>query len=73
MPLPTRSDIDLPLVGGAALFGLGWGLSGFCPGGVIPAIGTGRSEVLVFMAAMIAGIFAARFLQRRRADLVAAE
>ncbi|SPH24896.1 hypothetical protein DEA8626_03930 [Defluviimonas aquaemixtae] len=61
--VPTRRDIDLPLIGGSALFGLGWGISGFCPGGALPALGTGRVEVFIFIAAMIAGILAARGLQ----------
>ncbi len=61
--VPTRRDLDLPLIGGSALFGVGWGISGFCPGGALPALGTGRSEVFIFIAAMIAGIFAARSLQ----------
>ena len=65
--LPTRRDIDVPLVGGSALFGIGWGIAGFCPGGALPALGTGRTEVFLFMAALIAGIVAAKALQRPRA------
>lgn len=61
--LPTRSDLDLSLIGGSAMFGIGWGIAGFCPGGALPAIGTGRSEVLIFVAALLAGIFAAKALQ----------
>ncbi len=60
---PTlNSKIDLRLIGGSAIFGIGWGITGFCPGGAIPAIGTGRTEVLIFIAALIAGILATRFL-----------
>jgi len=62
--LPTRSDIDLKLVAGSAIFGVGWGIAGFCPGGAIPAIGTGRSDVLMFAAALIVGIVATRLVQR---------
>ena len=58
--LPTRNDLDLPLVGGSALFGIGWGIAGFCPGGSIPALGLGQSAAFVFVAAMIAGIIAAK-------------
>lgn len=61
--LPTRRDLDLPLLGGSAVFGIGWGIAGFCPGGALPALGTGRSEVLLFVAALLAGIFAAKLLQ----------
>jgi uncharacterized membrane protein YedE/YeeE len=62
--LPTVRDIDLKLVGGSAIFGVGWGISGFCPGGALPAIGTGRSEVLMFVAALVVGIYAAKFFQK---------
>ncbi|MGC1495770.1 MAG: DUF6691 family protein [Sulfitobacter sp.] len=61
--LPTRRDLDLPLLGGSAVFGIGWGIAGFCPGGALPALGTGRSEVLLFVGALLAGIFAAKLLQ----------
>lgn len=62
--LPTRQDLDLPLIGGAAVFGIGWGIAGFCPGGALPALGTGRSEVFVFVAALLAGIFAVNIFRR---------
>ncbi len=62
--IPTKRDFDLPLIGGSALFGVGWGIAGFCPGGALPALGTGRTEVFVFVAALIAGIIAAKFIQR---------
>ena len=62
--LPTRRDLDLPLIGGAAVFGVGWGIAGFCPGGALPALGTGRSEVFVFVAALLAGIFAVNLFRR---------
>jgi uncharacterized membrane protein YedE/YeeE len=61
--LPTRRDLDLPLLGGSALFGVGWGIAGFCPGGALPALGTGRSEVVIFVAALVAGIVGARLVQ----------
>ncbi|SDN64800.1 hypothetical protein SAMN05216360_11010 [Methylobacterium phyllostachyos] len=62
--LPTARRIDPPLVGGAALFGIGWGLSGFCPGPAIAALSTGAAPVLVFVAAMLVGM-AAQVLIRR--------
>ena len=61
--LPNARSLDARLIGGSALFGVGWGIAGFCPGGALPALGTGRWEVLAFTAAMLAGIFAARYLQ----------
>lgn len=55
--LPTSRRIDAKLVVGSAVFGIGWGISGFCPGGALPALGTGRWEVFAFTAALVAGIF----------------
>ena len=60
--LPNKADVDLRLVGGSAIFGIGWGIAGFCPGGALPAIGTGRIEVFVFIAGLLAGILASRFI-----------
>lgn len=57
---PTATDIDARLVGGAAIFGIGWGIAGFCPGGAIPAIGTGRAEVFIFVGGMVAGLIVTR-------------
>ena len=61
--LPTRRDLDLPLLAGSATFGIGWGIAGFCPGGALPALGTGRSEVFVFVAALLAGIIFAKLIK----------
>ena len=60
--LPTRTDIDSRLVGGAALFGLGWGLGGFCPGPAIAGLATGVAGVYVFVAAMVAGMLLFRLV-----------
>jgi len=54
--LPTKSRLDRPLVYGSALFGVGWGLVGFCPGPAVAAIVTGLPAVLGFVAAMLAGM-----------------
>jgi uncharacterized membrane protein YedE/YeeE len=54
--LPTSRVIDLKLLGGAALFGIGWGIAGFCPGAALPALGTGTPDVLVFFTALAAGM-----------------
>lgn len=53
--VPSRRDIDLPLVAGAAVFGLGWGLAGFCPGPALVALASGSLEVIIFVVAMFAG------------------
>lgn len=71
--LPALRQIDVPLVAGSAAFGLGWGLAGFCPGGALPAIGTGDPAVLIFTAAMVAGIVAARAVQARQVTRPARE
>jgi len=64
--VPTRRDIDPPLVAGAAIFGVGWGIAGFCPGGAVPALGLGRIEPVIFIAAMLVGIAAVRLVRVRR-------
>ncbi len=64
--LPTGRKLDVPLIAGSAAFGLGWGLSGFCPGGVIPALGLGESSAWIFVGSMLAGILAARTIRLAR-------
>lgn len=54
--LPTARDIDGPLLLGAAIFGIGWGLSGFCPGPAIAALGSGLWPVIAFGISMVAGM-----------------
>ncbi|AWN55227.1 DUF6691 family protein [Methylobacterium sp. 17Sr1-1] len=63
---PTRTRIDRPLVLGAALFGVGWGLSGFCPGPAVAALSTGLPPVIVFVVAMLVGMAAHGVLRRVR-------
>ena len=58
--LPAQRVIDARLVGGSAIFGIGWGIVGFCPGGAIPVIGLLDTGVFIFLAAMIAGMLLAR-------------
>ncbi|MFC0219600.1 DUF6691 family protein [Pseudochelatococcus lubricantis] len=58
--LPAKKDVDRPLVTGAALFGIGWGLGGFCPGPAFVAIGLAQPGTLVFVPAMLLGMWAAR-------------
>lgn len=54
--VPTKKELDASLLGGAALFGIGWGLSGFCPGPAVTALASGLLPVFAFVAAMIAGM-----------------
>ena len=56
--LPTRQDIDPPLLVGAALFGIGWGLGGLCPGPAIVGAASGSLAGLAFVVAMLAGMYA---------------
>ena len=56
MHLPTRRDIDARLVAGSTVFGIGWGLAGFCPGPALVALGAGIDEAALFVAAMLAGM-----------------
>lgn len=64
--VPNSNIIDAKLIGGSALFGVGWGIAGFCPGAAIPALGTGRWEVVLFLAAVIAGFYLRRLLNVTR-------
>ena len=63
--LPDTRVIDRRLVLGSATFGVGWGIAGFCPGGALPALGTGDPMVFLFLAALIGGLLIARVLQFR--------
>ena len=63
--LPTRRDIDARLVVGAALFGAGWGLVGYCPGPAVAALGGGVPAAAVFVPAMVAGMWMCRALFER--------
>lgn len=56
MHLPGRKDIDPILVGGSLVFGVGWGLAGFCPGPALVSLGGGYEKAAVFVAAMLAGM-----------------
>ncbi|HSK38524.1 MAG TPA: YeeE/YedE family protein [Arenibaculum sp.] len=64
--LPTRRDIDDRLVVGAALFGIGWGLAGFCPGPALTALAVEPAKAGVFVGAMLAGMLLHRLVPRPR-------
>ena len=66
MKLPTARDIDRRLVVGSLLFGVGWGIAGFCPGPALVALGAGETKALVFVAAMLAGMGIFEMLERRK-------
>ncbi|WP_169392585.1 MULTISPECIES: YeeE/YedE family protein [Psychrobacter] len=56
--LPNKTVIDKPLIFGAALFGIGWGIAGICPAPALVLLGTGQWQALVFVVAMVVGIIA---------------
>jgi len=63
--LPTATGIDRRILIGPALFGIGWGLAGLCPGPAFVALGTGSGAAALFVGAMLAGMLAARALAAR--------
>jgi uncharacterized membrane protein YedE/YeeE len=66
--VPTRRDLDAKLLGGAALFGVGWGLGGFCPGPGIASLASGSIEAIVFVLTMLAGMRAVAWWEWRAAE-----
>lgn len=70
MHLPTARQIDRRLVLGSLVFGVGWGLAGYCPGPALVSLGMGQGKAIVFVVAMLAGMgiyeLIERFRQRRK-------
>jgi uncharacterized membrane protein YedE/YeeE len=66
LEIPTRCDFDARLIGGAVLFGIGWGLVGLCPGPALTALSVGPWPVFVFVAAMVAGMMLFRIMPTTR-------
>lgn len=66
MQLPDNRQIDLRLVGGSLAFGIGWGLSGICPGPGLVLVGAGVGKGMVFVGAMLAGMLLFELFQPRR-------
>lgn len=62
--LPANRKLDARLLTGSAIFGIGWGIVGFCPGGALPALGTFDARVIVFVVALVAGMLATRVIMR---------
>lgn len=63
--VPTSRVIDPKLIGGSVVFGIGWGISGFCPGGAIPALGIDPQTTGIFVISMAGGIMIARTILHR--------
>ena len=66
MRLPATTVVDRRLVLGSLVFGIGWGLAGFCPGPALVALGAGYGKAAAFVAAMIAGMALFELLERGR-------
>ncbi|MGB9150871.1 MAG: DUF6691 family protein [Burkholderiales bacterium] len=60
--VPESNNIDAPLILGSALFGIGWGIAGFCPGPAFASLSIGRMEPLLFVLALVAGSLAGKYL-----------
>jgi uncharacterized protein len=67
MRMPAGTRLDRRLVGGSLLFGVGWGIAGFCPGPALVALGMGERKALIFVAAMMIGMGLFELLERRKA------
>ncbi|KNY09265.1 membrane protein [Achromobacter piechaudii] len=68
MQLPTARQIDRRLVLGSLMFGVGWGIAGFCPGPAIVSLGAGEPKAILFVLAMLAGMGTFEWLERRKMD-----
>ena len=64
--LPSRTDLDARLITGAAIFGVGWGLGGFCPGPAVTALPLAAEGTLIFVATMLTGMAASKYALQRR-------
>lgn len=62
--LPSTTRIDARLLGGAALFGIGWGLSGYCPGPAVVAAASGNPSTMIFLVSMLVGLYLGNWFSR---------
>lgn len=67
MQIPSVRHIDRRLLFGSSIFGLGWGLVGFCPGPALVSLGSGHTKAVVFVAAMLAGMLLFEWIEKVRA------
>lgn len=63
--LPTKNQIDKKLIAGAAIFGIGWGWVGICPGPAIVSLASGNGNIIIFVLFMILGMSTFKFLERK--------
>lgn len=66
MKLPASTHIDSRLVVGSLMFGVGWGIAGFCPGPGLVALGAGELKAVVFVSSMVAGMGVYEWIERKR-------
>jgi uncharacterized membrane protein YedE/YeeE len=66
MQLPTKRGLDARLIGGSLVFGIGWGIAGICPGPAVAILLTGHGQIIIFVLAMLAGMYLFSLLERRR-------
>lgn len=71
MRLPTAKELDHRLIGGSLVFGIGWGIAGFCPGPALVALGMGEAKALLFVIAMLAGMAVFRLVERLNTERTA--
>ena len=64
--LPSRTDLNARLITGSAIFGVGWGLGGFCPGPAMTALPLAAEGTLIFVATMLTGMAASKYVLQRR-------
>jgi uncharacterized membrane protein YedE/YeeE len=64
MKMPANNRIEPRLVIGSMMFGIGWGIAGFCPGPALVALGAGEIKAVVFVASMVAGMMAFEVIER---------
>ena len=62
--MPKRTDIDLSLIVGSALFGIGWGMVGFCPAPAIVSLAFGNLQTLLFIVTMLIGVYLAKIIKK---------
>ena len=70
MKLPTACQIDRRLIIGSALFGMGWGIAGFCPGPALVALGMGEAKAAVFVVAMLGGMGLFELFERQKSPAI---
>jgi uncharacterized protein len=73
MKLPSARQIDRRLIGGSLLFGVGWGVAGFCPGPALVVIGMGQVKAIVFVVFMLAGMGLYEIIERERSSTAFAD